>query len=156
MIFSKKIQLLIIFFMLLAYNANANNHEKVQELVDQVKTIEEQIDQSEEDEDEVPLNDPFAGNEGSSTMASNLPADEEEQGAMSLYNFKLVGLISGKDHSYITLVNSAGEVQTLTIGQELGNIKLIDLRLTEAIFKKDENTYLIINFNNQIKETNEY
>ena len=156
MIFFKRIQILIIFFMLLAYNANADNHEKKKELVDQVKQITEKIDQSEEDEDEVPLNDPFAGNEGSSTMASNLPADEEEQGAMSLYNFKLVGLISGKDHSYITLVNSAGEVQTLTIGQELGNIKLIDLRLTEAIFKKDENTYLIINFNNQIKETNEY
>jgi len=119
MIFFKRIQILIIFFMLLAYNANADNHEKKKELVDQVKQITEKIDQSEEDEDEVPLNDPFAGNEGSSTMASNLPADEEEQGAMSLYNFKLVGLISGKDHSYITLVNSAGEVQTLTIGQEL-------------------------------------
>ena len=142
--------------MLLAYNANADNHEKKQELVDQVNAITEQIDQSQEDEDEVPLNDPFAGNEGSSSRASNVPADEEEQGEMSLYNFKLVGLISGKDHSYITLVNSAGEVQTLTIGQELGKIKLIDLRLTEAIFKKDENTYLIINFNNQIKETNEY
>ena len=142
--------------MLLAYNTNADNHEKKQELVDQVKTITEQIDQSEEDEDEVPLNDPFAGNEGSSSRASNVPADEEEQGEMSLYNFKLVGLISGKDHSYITLVNSAGEVQTLTIGQELGEIKLIDLRLTEAIFKKDEGKYLIINFNNQIKETDEY
>jgi hypothetical protein len=142
--------------MLLVYSANADDHEKAQELVDQVKTITEQMDQSEEDEDEVPLNDPFAGNAGSSTMASSLPAGEEEQGEMSLYNFKLVGLISGKDHSYITLVNSAGEVQTLTIGQELGKIKLIDLRLTEAIFKKDEDTYLIINFNNQIKETNEY
>ena len=156
MIFFKRIQILTFFFMLLAYNANADNHEKKQELVDQVNAITEQIDQSQEDEDEVPLNDPFAGNEGSSSRASNVPADEEEQGEMSLYNFKLVGLISGKDHSYITLVNSAGEVQTLTIGQELGNIKLIDLRLTEAIFKKDENTYLIINFNNQIKETNEY
>lgn len=142
--------------MLLAYNVNADNHEKKQELVDQVNAITEQIDQSQEDEDEVPLNDPFAGNEGSSSRASNVPADEEEQGEMSLYNFKLVGLISGKDHSYITLVNSAGEVQTLTIGQELGKIKLIDLRLTEAIFKKDEDTYLIINFNNQIKETDEY
>mgnify|MGYP001168934231 FL=1 len=156
MIFFKRIQILTVFFMLLAYNANADNHEKKQELVDQVNAITEQIDQSQEDEDEVPLNDPFAGNEGSSSRASNVPADEEEQGEMSLYNFKLVGLISGKDHSYITLVNSAGEVQTLTIGQELGKIKLIDLRLTEAIFKKDEDTYLIINFNNQIKETNEY
>ena len=75
---------------------------------------------------------------------------------MSLYNFKLVGLISGKDHSYITLVNSAGEIQTLTIGQDLGKIKLIDLRLTEAIFKKEDKKYIIIDFNNQIREASEY
>lgn len=153
MIFFKTIKLLIISFMLIAFNANADNHDKKKKLVDQVKAINENI---EEDEDEVPLNDPFAGNEGSSSTASNLPVDEEDQGAMSLYNFKLVGLISGKDHSYITLVNSAGEIQTLTIGQELGKIKLIDLRLTEAIFKKDDEKYLIINFNNQIKETDDY
>lgn len=152
MIFFKVIKLLIISFLLIAINANADNHDK-KKLVDQVKAINENI---EEDEDEVPLNDPFAGNEGSSSTASNLPVDEEDQGAMSLYNFKLVGLISGKDHSYITLVNSAGEIQTLTIGQDLGKIKLIDLRLTEAIFKKDDEKYLIINFNNQIKETDDY
>ena len=153
MIFFKIIKLLIISFLLIAFNANADNHDKKKKLVDQVKAINENI---EEDEDEVPLNDPFAGNEGSSSTASNLPADEEDQGAMSLYNFKLVGLISGKDHSYITLVNSAGDIQTLTIGQDLGKIKLIDLRLTEAIFKKDDEKYLIINFNNQIKETDDY
>jgi hypothetical protein len=153
MIFFKVIKLLIISFLLIAFNANADNHDKKKKLVDQVKAINENID---EDEDEVPLNDPFAGNEGSSSTVSNLPADEEDQGAMSLYNFKLVGLISGKDHSYITLVNSAGEIQTLTIGQDLGKIKLIDLRLTEAIFKKDDEKYLIINFNNQIKETDDY
>ena len=153
MIFFKVTKLLIISFLLIAFNANADNHDKKKELVDQVKAINENI---EEDEDEVPLNDPFAGNEGSSSTASNLPVDEEDQGAMSLYNFKLVGLISGKDHSYITLVNSAGEIQTLTIGQDLGKIKLIDLRLTEAIFKKDDEKYLIINFNNQIKETDDY
>jgi len=153
MIFFKVTKLLIISFLLIAFNANADNHDKKKKLVDQVKAINENI---EEDEDEVPLNDPFAGNEGSSSTASNLPVDEEDQGAMSLYNFKLVGLISGKNHSYITLVNSAGEIQTLTIGQDLGKIKLIDLRLTEAIFKKDDEKYLIINFNNQIKETDDY
>lgn len=156
MIFFKTIKLLIISFMLIAFNANADNHDKKKKLVDQVKAINENLEEEEEDEDEVPLNDPFAGNEGSSSIASNLPVNEEDQGAMSLYNFKLVGLISGKDHSYITLVNSAGEIQTLTIGQELGKIKLIDLRLTEAIFKKDDEKYLIINFNNQIKETDDY
>jgi hypothetical protein len=75
---------------------------------------------------------------------------------MSLYNYKLLGLISGKDHSYISLGDTAGEVITLTIGQNLGKIKLVDLRLSEAIFEKEDQTYLIIDFNNQIREANEY
>ncbi len=75
---------------------------------------------------------------------------------MSLYNYKLVGLISGKDYSYISLVNSGGEVITLGLGQNLGKIKLIDLRLTEAIFKKEDESYIILDFNNQIREANEY
>ncbi len=75
---------------------------------------------------------------------------------MSLVNFKLSGLISGKDNSYITLVNSSGENITLTIGQYLGKIKLIDLRLTEAIFEKDDKTFIMIDFNNVIREADEY
>ncbi len=75
---------------------------------------------------------------------------------MSLYNFKLVGLISGKDHSYISLVNAGGEVITLTLGQYLGKIEFVDLRLTEAIFKKEDESYIILDFNNQIREANEY
>ena len=107
------------------------------------------------DDEEVPLNDPFAGNEASSSANMNIP-DGEEEDEMSLYNFKLAGLISGKDHSYISLVNSSGEFVNLTIGQFLGKVKLIDLRITEAIFEKEDKAYLIIDFNNQIRETNEY
>ena len=101
------------------------------------------------------MNDPFAGNEASSSANMNIP-DGEEEDEMSLYNFKLAGLISGKDHSYISLVNSSGEFVNLTIGQFLGKVKLIDLRITEAIFEKEDKAYLIIDFNNQIRETNEY
>jgi len=54
------------------------------------------------------------------------------------------------------LVNSGGEVVTLTLGQYLGKIQLIDLRLTEAIFKKEDKTYMIIDFNNQVRESDEY
>lgn len=156
MIFSKKLIIIIISFSLIVFSGMADNHEQKKKLVEEVKSITEEIDNLDQADDEVPLNDPFAGNEGSNATNSNMPTDEEELGEMSLYNFKLVGLISGTDHSYITLVNSAGEVQVLTIGQELGKIKLIDLRLTEAIFKKDNDKYLIINFNNQIKETDDY
>ena len=58
--------------------------------------------------------------------------------------------------SVIILTNASGEVLTITLGQYLGEIKLIDLRLTEAIFQKEDKTYMIIDFNNQIRETDEY
>lgn len=124
--------------------------EVVEDLENKTKKTLENVD-----DEEVPLNDPFAGNEASSSANMNIP-DGEEEDEMSLYNFKLAGLISGKDHSYISLVNSSGEFVNLTIGQFLGKVKLIDLRITEAIFEKEDKAYLIIDFNNQIRETNEY
>ena len=130
----------------------ADNHG---EIVEKVEEVIKDLNSENVDDEEVPLNDPFAGNEASSSANMNIP-DGEQEDEMSLYNFKLAGLISGKDHSYISLVNSSGEFVNLTIGQFLGKIKLIDLRITEAIFEKEDKAYLIIDFNNQIRETNEY
>ena len=141
---------IILSFIFLANTSFADEASQKQKVLDQTKEIAKQL---QEDED-VPLNDPFAGNEGSNSI-SNIPEGEQED-EMSLYNFKLAGLISGKDHSYISLVNSGGEVVTLTLGQYLGKIQLIDLRLTEAIFKKEDKTYMIIDFNNQVRESDEY
>ena len=108
-----------------------------------------------EEDEEVPLNDPFAGNEGTSSMSGNIPPEEQEN-ELSLYNFKLAGLISGKDYSYISIVNSGGEVLTLSLGQYLGKIQLVDLRLNEAIFKKEDGKYIIIDFNSQVREADDY
>ena len=141
---------IILSFIFLANNSFADESTEKQKVLDQTKEIVKQLD----NDDEVPLNDPFAGNEGNNSM-TNIPEGEAED-EMSLYNFKLVGLISGKDHSYISIVNSGGEVVSLGLGQYLGKIKLIDLRLTEAIFKKEDESYIILDFNNQIRETNEY
>ena len=142
--------LLVLIIMVFANVTLADNHDKKEELVEQVKEITKEL----ADEDEVPLNDPFAGNEGTSSTVG-IPEDEQED-EMSLYNFKLAGLISGKDYSYISLVNSGGEVLTMTLGQYLGEIQLVDLRLTEAIFKKDDGKFMIIDFNNQVRETDDY
>ena len=142
--------LLVLIIMMFANVTLADNHDKKEELVEQVKEITKEM----ADEDEVPLNDPFAGNEGTSSSAS-IPQDEQDN-EMSLYNFKLAGLISGKDYSYISLVNSGGEVLTMTLGQYLGEIQLVDLRLTEAIFKKDDGKFMIIDFNNQVRESDDY
>ena len=116
----------------------------------------DQVSQELQEDEEVPLNDPFAGNEGTTGSLDATVTPEEQEDVMSLVNFKLAGLISGKDNSYITLVNSSGENITLTIGQYLGKVKLIDLRLTEAIFEKDDKTFIMIDFNNVIREADEY
>ena len=88
-------------------------------------------------------------------MSGNIP-EEEQENELSLYNFKLAGLISGKDYSYISIVNSGGEVLTLSLGQYLGKIQLVDLRLNEAIFKKEDGKYMIIDFNSQVREADDY
>ena len=147
-----KIILLTLFFFISSLTlVIADNHDQKKEVLEQVKEIAKE----KEDDEEVPLNDPLAGNEATSSMSGNIPAEEQEN-ELSLHNFKLAGLISGKDHSYISLVNSGGEVLTMTLGQYLGEIQLIDLRLTEAIFKKDDGKFMIIDFNNQVRESDDY
>ena len=142
--------ILVLIMMIFANLSLADNHDQKQEILEQVKEITSEL----ANEDEVPLNDPFAGNEGTTSISSIPDGEQEDQ--MSLYNFKLSGLISGKDHSYISVVSSAGEAITLTIGQYLGKNQFIDLRLTEAIFKKEDGNFLIIDFNNQIREADDY
>lgn len=136
--------ILIFIFLMFSSIVYSDNHDL------------DQVAQEIEEDEEVPLNDPFAGNEGTTGSLDATVTPEEQEDVMSLVNFKLAGLISGKDNSYITLVNSSGEIITLTIGQYLGKVKLVDLRLTEAIFEKDDKTFIMIDFNNIIREADEY
>ena len=140
--------LIILFLFLFCKPTFADNHD--------INTTTENIAEVEFEEEDVPLNDPFAGNEGIITSTNVGESEEEAENEMSLYKFKLVGLISGGFESYISLVNASGEVITLSLFQYLGDLKLIDLRLTEAIFEKEDKTYMVIDFNNQIRETDEY
>ena len=146
-----KINIIFTILFFIGSHANAENH--VKKLSDAVKDINQELNLT---DDDLPLNDPFAGQSAGSNRDLQIGNEEEEKDELSLYNFKLVGLISGKDNSYVSLVHSSGEKHSLTLGQYLGKIKLIDLRLTEAIFKKEDKKYIIIDFNNQIRETSEY
>ena len=143
--------LIFLVLMLIPTISFSDSHDQKKEVLEQVKEIAKEM----EDDEEVPLNDPFAGNEGTSSMSGNIPEDEQEN-ELSLYNFKLAGLISGKDYSYISIVNSGGEVLTLSLGQYLGKIQLVDLRLNEAIFKKEDKKFMIIDFNGQVREADDY
>jgi len=111
-------------------------------------------------EEPLPLNDPFAGNSslgsgsGTSIISTGQTGEREE---MSLYNFKLVGIISGSYESYVSLVNASGEIITLQLHEELSDgVKLVDMTLNQAVFQKADDTYMTIDFTNKIKETDEF
>ena len=160
----------LILFFAFTQNIFAENHETKKNIVEQSKDLNKEIVEkqtvtqeniaSEIDEEEIPLNDPFAGDVGTNTSnTTGFLSDNEEMGnEKSLYNYKLVGIISGIYESYITLVNNqSGNVISLVLHEELNEgLKLVDMRLDEAIFKKSDGTYISINFNNQIVEKNVY
>ena len=149
-----KLPLIFLTLFLLNTIASADNHDK-EKLVNEVKKIAEELDTLNE---ELPLNDPFAGQSSNNNNINSSVSIPEDQllDEMSLYNFKLVGLIAGEKNSYISMIKSNGEPYSLTIGQYLGKIKLVDLRLNEAIFENEEKNFIIIDFNNQIREADEY
>ena len=145
MIFFKTITL---FLVLLFMSITPNN------------VIADSHDVGKNTEEPLPLNDPFAGNSslgsgsGTSIISTGQTGDREE---MSLYNFKLVGVISGSFESYVSLVNASGEIITLQLQEELSDgVKLVDMTLNEAVFQKADGTYMTINFKNKIKETDEF
>ena len=158
----------LILFFTSTQNIFAENHETKKNIVEQSKDLNKEIVEkqtvtqenisSEIDEEEIPLNDPFAGDVGTNTSnTTGFLSDNEEMGnEKSLYSYKLVGVISGLYESYITLVNNqSGDVISLVLHEELNEgLKLVDMRLDEAIFKKSDGTYLSINFKNQIIEKN--
>ena len=143
MIFFKTIAL---FLVLLFMSITPNN------------VIADSHDVNKNTEEPLPLNDPFVGNSslgsGGSILSSGQAGERKE---MSLYNFKLVGIISGSEESYVSLVNASGEIITLKLQDELSDgVKLVDMTLNEAVFQKADDTYMTIDFKNKIKETDEF
>ena len=107
------------------------------------------------EEEELPLNNPFDGTIGSNATSQSASGTTgaELENPMSLYNFKLVGIIAGKKNSYASLVSQDGRNIILQLDEELyDGFKLVDLTLNEAVFKKADNTFVSINFKNQIRE----
>ena len=164
--FSKSI-ILFVLFLSIIQNSYSDNHDK-KNIVDQAKEIAkaaaeaqakaEQNIKNEIGEEEVPLNDPFAGNAAqSSSGITNFTDSSEEKKKLTLNNFKLVGIISGQFESYVSLADSSGKVITIQLFQELEEgLKFVDLRLTEAIFEKEDGKYMVIDFKNNVKEVDEY
>ena len=158
----------ILFAVSIAY---ADNHDTEKNIVEKAKEINQQVKKqmAEQEknisseitsqEEPLPLNDPFVGDaslaSGSSSLSGQI-SDEELQNELSLYNFKLIAIMTGEYESYVSLINASGEILTLQLHEELSEgVQLIALKPEEAVFQKADEKYLIINFKNQIKETSE-
>ena len=133
--------------------------DKAKEIKNKQSATEANISSEISQEEELPLNDPFAG--GASTSSDSggliLSSSDDDDEKLSLHHFKLAGIISGSYQSYITLVNSSGDSLTLELNESLNeDLRLVDMKLNEAIFRKADDTYVSINFKNQIKEIDEY
>ena len=156
MTFRKIISLFLFLFFISIGPTNVNADDNDQTKEEQEATTST-VSVTDDGEEPLPLNDPFAGDESLAGGTAVVAGSEEEREAMSLYRFKLVGIISGSYQSYITLVNSSGDSLTLELNESLNeDLRLVDMKLNEAIFRKADDTYVSINFKNQIKETDEY
>ena len=157
---------LLLIFAGLTNGVIADTNDQEQDLLERAKEINKKIKMkaasgisSISGEEPLPLNDPFVGDASISGTKSNvvLVGSEEEKDERSLYNFKLIAIMSGTYESYVSLVNASGEIIHLQLHEELSEgILLVSLNQREAIFQKEEDdSYLIINFSNQIRETKE-
>tara|TARA_B100000989_G_C19384818_1_gene403181 strand:- start:92 stop:598 length:507 start_codon:yes stop_codon:yes gene_type:complete len=161
-----KIILISTLFILLSKVSMADSHDKKQDIIEKAKEINKKIKEKQANsqnnisseingEEPLPLNDPFVGDSslnGGNTIMVN--SSEEAKNEMSLYKFKLVGIMTSENNEgYVSLINSSGNLTTIGMFEELSpGVKLIGLNNKEAVFEKNESSLLVINFNNKITE----
>ena len=73
---------------------------------------------------------------------------------MSLYKFKLAAVMTSENEDgFVSLIDSSGNVITLGMFEELSpGVKLVALNNKEAVFEKNGESLMIINFKNQVSE----
>ena len=167
---NNKILILILIIIFSINNVIADNHDVGEkDILEKAKEINEKIKKQQAEkqstisaevggEEPLPLNDPFVGDAslGGVTTMSVGAASGEERSEMSLYNFKLVAIMTGEYESFVSLINATGEIVTLQMNEELSpGVKLIGLNPGRAVFEKGPDSFLVINFKNQIRETSE-
>mgnify|MGYP001371378519 FL=1 len=161
-----KLIFVALLLMLASKVSMADSHDAQQNIIDKAKEINQKIKKKQSNtqanisseisnnEEPLPLNDPFVG-DSSLTGGALIEADPEEvKNEMSLYKFKLVGVMtSEKNGGFVSLVNASGDIITVSLFEELSpGVKLVAINNKEAVFEKNSESLMVINFKNQITE----
>tara|TARA_Y100000590_G_scaffold185421_1_gene211248 strand:+ start:1505 stop:2005 length:501 start_codon:yes stop_codon:yes gene_type:complete len=160
--------LFLIIFLIFSTQVVFADDDETKNIVEQAKDINQKIKKKQnateaniaseigiDDEEPLPLNDPFAGDVASASTIVSESSSEKE--AVNLSRYKLVAVFSGSHNEYATFVDEAGEFITLELHEEISEgIKLVHLNIKEAVFQKLDKGYISINFKNQIRERDEF
>ena len=167
MIFFRKLMFIIcvLFASSIAY---ADNHDTEKNIIEKAKEINKKVKKKQAlqdsnissetgKEEPLPLNDPFVG-DGSLSGGNSLSliADtEEDKKGLSVFNYKLVGVIEGEDEGYASLIDENGTTINIGFYEELSpGVRLISISLKEVVFERGEDSLVAINFKNQVIERN--
>ena len=161
-----KVIFISLLFIHISNVSMADSHDSEQNIIEKAKEINQKVKENQantqanisseiNNEEPLPLNDPFVGDSslsGGNTMSLGDP--QEAQNEMSLYKFKLVGVMSAEQNQgFVTLINAAGDIITIRMFEELSpGVKLVAVNNKEAVFEKNSESLLVINFKNQISE----
>ena len=165
-------KIIFIFFSILFFNSIAlsDSHDKDQKnIVEKAKEINQKVkkDQALKNaniasevgkEEPLPLNDPFVGDGslGGGSSIKLISDTDENRKNLSVFNYKLVGVIEGSETMYASMIDENGELLTLSLFEELTpGVRLIALDSREIVFEREgEDSLVVINFKNQIVERN--
>tara|TARA_B100000674_G_scaffold59482_1_gene41290 strand:+ start:411 stop:908 length:498 start_codon:yes stop_codon:yes gene_type:complete len=159
-----RILTLITFTLLLLLSLKfsyADNHDTETNIIDKAKEINQKVKEKQalqssasNQEEPLPLNDPFVGDGSLSGGGIKIISDsEEDKKKLSVFNYKLLGIIEGDQKMFASLVNQDGNIINVGFFEELSpGVRLIGLNSNEVIFERDEGSLVVINFKNQIIE----
>ena len=158
----------IICILIASSIAHADNHDTEKNIVEKAKEINKKVKEQQAlqnsnidseigKEEPLPLNDPFVGDGslGSGSTLKLVADTEEDKKSLSVFNYKLVGVIEGEDEGYASLVDENGEIVNISFYEELSpGVRLISISSKEIIFERGEDSLVAINFKNQVIERN--
>ena len=163
-----KIILILLIYSLYSNLAKADSHDKDKNIIEKAKEINQKVKAEQAiqsanissevgNEEPLPLNDPFVGDGslGGGNSIKLIAATDEDRKDLSVFNYKLVGVVEGDENMFASLIDENGDVLTLELFEELTpGVRLIALDTKEIVFEREKDSLVVINFKNQIIERN--
>ena len=155
-----KIILILLIYSLYSNLVQADSHDKDKNIIEKAKEINQKVKAEQAiqsanissevgNEEPLPLNDPFVGDGslGGGNSIKLIAATDEDRKDLSVFNYKLVGVVEGDENMFASLIDENGDVLTLALFEELTpGVRLIALDTKEIVFEREKDSLVVINF----------